>query len=120
MLALALLTRESYEFFFSARETAMAIDGKWNLTIQTPLGVQSSTLEVASSSGKLTGKQSGAEGEQEIENGTVEGDTASWSIDIMSPMPLTLTFNGSVSGDSLSGTVKLGAFGESTFAGERA
>ena len=98
----------------------MAIDGKWNLTIQTPLGVQSSTLEVASSSGKLTGKQSGAEGDQEIENGTVEGDTASWSIDITSPMPLTLTFNGSVSGDSLSGTVKLGAFGESTFAGERA
>ena len=99
----------------------MAIDGTWNSTIKTPLGAQTSTLEVVSSSGKLTGKQSGpTHGEQEIENGTVDGDKASWSIDITSPAPLTLTFEGSVSGDSLSGTVTLGAFGESTFAGERA
>lgn len=98
----------------------MAIDGTWNCTIKTPLGPQTSTLEVVSSSGKLTGKQSGpAHGEQEIENGTVDGDTASWSIDITSPAPLTLTFDGTVSGNSLSGTVTLGSFGELTFKGER-
>lgn len=98
----------------------MAIDGKWNLTVNTPMGAQTSTLEVASSGGALTGTQAGAQGSQAIENGTVNGDEASWSIDIVSPMPMTLTFKGKVSGDSLSGTVTLGAFGNSTFMGERA
>jgi hypothetical protein len=98
----------------------MAIDGKWNLTIQTPLGEQSSMLEVASSGGALTGKQSGDQGTQDIENGTITGDEASWSIAIVVPMPMTLTFSGTVSGDALSGTVRLGAFGESTFTGARA
>ncbi len=98
----------------------MAIDGKWTLTIQTPLGEQSSTLDVTASGNALTGKQSGDQGTQDIENGTIDGDEASWSIDIVVPMPMTLTFTGTVSGDSMAGTVRLGAFGESTFAGARA
>ena len=98
----------------------MSIDGKWNLTINTPMGAQSSTLEVTSSGGALTGKQTGAQGSQDIDNGTVSGDEASWSIDIVVPMPMTLSFKGKVAGDKISGTVTLGAFGDSTFMGERA
>ena len=98
----------------------MAIDGKWTLTIQTPLGEQSSTLDVTASGNALTGKQSGDQGTQDIENGTIAGDEASWSIDIVVPMPMTLTFTGTISGDSMAGTVRLGAFGKSTFAGARA
>ncbi len=98
----------------------MAIDGKWNLTINTPMGAQSSTLEVASSGASLTGTQTGAQGGQAISNGSVNGDEASWSIDIVVPMPMTLSFKGKVDGDKLSGTVTLGAFGDSTFMGERA
>ena len=52
--------------------------------------------------------------------GAVNGDEASWSIDITSPMPMTLSFKGKVDGDKLAGTVTLGAFGDSTFMGERA
>jgi len=98
----------------------MAIDGKWNLTVNTPMGAQSSTLEVTSSGATLTGTQAGAQGAQAINDGAVNGDEASWSIDITSPMPMTLSFKGKVSGDSLSGSVTLGPFGDSTFMGERA
>jgi len=98
----------------------MAIDGKWNLTIKTPLGDRSSTLDVTSAGGKLTGAQSADDGTQAIENGAIDGDEASWSVDITSPMPMTLSFSGAVSGDTLSGTVQLGGFGESTFEGQRA
>ena len=98
----------------------MAIDGKWNLTVNTPMGAQTSTLEVASSGSSLTGTQAGAQGGQAINNGAVNGDEATWSIDITSPMPMTLTFKGKVAGDSLSGSVTLGPFGDSTFQGERA
>jgi hypothetical protein len=98
----------------------MAIDGKWNLTIKTPLGDRSSTLEVASAAGKLTGAQTaGGDDSSAIENGAIKGNEASWSVDITSPMPMTLTFNGAVAGDTLSGTVQLGPYGESTFSGER-
>ena len=31
----------------------MAIDGKWNLTVNTPMGAQTSTLEVTSSGGSV-------------------------------------------------------------------
>ena len=98
----------------------MAIDGKWNLTIKTPLGDRASTLDVTSSGGKLSGAQTADDGTQAIENGEINGDAASWSVDITSPMPLTLSFEGTVSGDTLSGTVRLGSFGESTFEGQRA
>jgi len=98
----------------------MAIDGKWDLTIQTPVGERMSTLDVSSSGGKLIGKQTGDQGTQDIENGAIDGDEARWSIDIVVPMPMTLTFTGTVSGDTMAGTVQLGAFGESTFSGARA
>lgn len=98
----------------------MAIDGKWNLTIKTPIGDQSSVLEVTSAGGKLSGKQHADQGTQDIDNGEITGDEASWSIDIVVPMPMTLTFSGTVSGNTIAGTVQLGAFGQSTFSGMRA
>lgn len=98
----------------------MAVDGKWNLTINTPMGAQTSTLELSTSGGALAGTQTGAQGSQAIENATVDGDEVGWSIDIVVPMPMTLSFKGKVEGDAISGTVTLGAFGDSTFMGERA
>ena len=61
----------------------------------------------------------GAMGEQSIE-GKVSGDTLTWSTSITSPMPMTLEFNATVSGDAMSGTVKLGAFGSAPLSGVRA
>jgi hypothetical protein len=98
----------------------MAIDGSWNLTINTPMGAQSSKLDVKAAGAALTGTQTGAQGSQAIENGAVNGDEVAWSIDIVVPMPMTLAFKGKVDGDKLAGTVTLGAFGDSTFMGERA
>jgi hypothetical protein len=37
-----------------------------------------------------------------------------------SPMPMKLEFAAEVDGDAISGTVKLGAFGNATFSGTRA
>ena len=98
----------------------MAVDGAWNLTINTPMGAQSSKLEIKAEGAALTGTQTGAQGSNAIENGAVNGNEVSWSIDIVVPMPMTLSFKGKVDGDKLAGTVTLGAFGDSTFMGERA
>ena len=84
------------------------------------MGDQKSALTVQSQGSGFAGTMSGAGGQSEVENGKVEGEQVSWSAKITSPMPLTLEFSGAVSGDSLSGSVKLGAFGSAPFTGERA
>lgn len=95
----------------------MAIDGKWNLTIKTPMGEQTGTLTLKQEGDTLTGEMTGAAGATAIENGKVEGEKLSWHAKVTNPMPLTLEFEGTEEGGNLSGNVKLGAFGTSTFSG---
>jgi hypothetical protein len=97
----------------------MAVDGKWNLKIKTPMGEQGGVLELKTEGGKLTGSMSGNMGSVGIENGSVDGNAVKWSAKVTSPMPIQLDFDGKVEGDALSGNVKLGAFGTSTFSGAR-
>lgn len=97
----------------------MAVDGKWEITINSPLGAQKATLDLATDGGTLTGTQTAAQGSGPLENGKVDGDNLSWSAKISSPMPLTLDFSGAVEGDKLSGSVKAGAFGSFPFTGNR-
>jgi hypothetical protein len=101
-------------------ETAMAIDGNWNLTMSTPMGERSATLSLNSTGGTLTGTQ-GAEGNTaEIFDGTVNGDDVSWKVSITNPMPLTLEFTGKVAGDDISGEMGIGPMGSFPFSGKRA
>ena len=97
----------------------MAVDGKWEIVINSPMGAQKATLELATSGGGLTGTQTAAQGSGPLENGKVDGDAVSWSAKITSPMPMTLDFAGAVDGDTLSGSVKAGSFGSFPFSGTR-
>jgi hypothetical protein len=98
----------------------MAADGTWNLTMNTPMGERRSTLTLAASGGSLTGRQEAEGNTSDIASGTVSGNDVSWQVSITNPMPLTLTFNGTVDGDSLSGTADTGMFGSFPFSGTRA
>jgi hypothetical protein len=95
----------------------MSIDGTWKLTFETPIGTQETTLEAKAVGAALTGTQTGRDGSQAIHDGAVNGHEASWSLAITSPMPMTLEFKGTVNGDAMSGSVKLGMFGETSFTG---
>jgi len=99
----------------------MAVDGTWKLTVNTPMGAQESTLTIKASGAQLTGTQSAPNGDSTaISEGSVNGNNVSWKASITKPMPLTLEFSGAVSGDRISGDVKLGMFGTSSFSGTRA
>lgn len=99
----------------------MAVDGTWNLVVTTPMGPQESTLVIQSSGNTLTGTQSAKSGDgRPIESGTVNGNAIAWKASITKPMALTLEFSGTVDGDNLSGSVKLGMFGTAKFTGVRA
>lgn len=98
----------------------MAIDGKWEITINSPMGAQKATLDLKAEGATLSGSQTAMGGTQAVTNGKIDGNNLSWSGSITSPMPMTLEFNGTVDGDKLSGSVKAGAFGSFPFSGGRA
>ncbi len=98
----------------------MSADGTWNTTINTPMGAQNGTLTLSTEGGNLTGSMVGPTGEMDIQDGAIDGDTLTWKADITSPMAMTLEFSAQVDGDAISGSVKLGAFGDATFSGTRA
>ena len=99
----------------------MTPDGKWQLTINTPLGAQQSMLTISANGDSLSGTQSAASGdERPIEDGRIEGDNLSWKASITKPMPMVLEFAATVQGNSISGSVKLGPFGTQSFHGVRA
>jgi hypothetical protein len=99
----------------------MAVDGTWKLTVNTPMGAQDSTLVISSSGATLTGTQSAGSGDgRPIDDGKVSGNSISWKASITKPMPMTLEFSGTVQGDKLDGSVKLGMFGTASFTGVRA
>ncbi|HEY8253248.1 MAG TPA: hypothetical protein VIG39_01335 [Rhizomicrobium sp.] len=98
----------------------MTIDGKWEVTINSPMGAQKATLDLKADGNALTGSQTAMAGTQPVTNGKIDGNNVSWSASITSPMPMTLEFTGTVDGDKLSGSVKAGAFGSFPFSGGRA
>ena len=98
----------------------MAADGTWNLTMNTPMGERRSTVTLSTSGGTLTGMQEAEGNTTEIAGGTVSGNDLSWQVSIIDPMPLTLTFSGTVDGNSLNGTADTGMFGSFPFSGTRA
>jgi hypothetical protein len=98
----------------------MSADGTWNTTMNTPMGAQSGTMTLSTDGGSLTGKLSGPQGEIDLEDGTVDGNSLTWKASITSPMAMTLEFSATLDGDEMSGDVKLGAFGNATFSGTRA
>ena len=98
----------------------MAVDGNWNLTLNTPMGERTATLSLKSSGSTLTGTQAAEGDSAEIFEGTVNGDDVAWKVSITSPMPLTLDFKGKVAGDGITGEMGIGFMGSFPFTGTRA
>lgn len=99
----------------------MAVDGTYNVEIDTPMGKQESKLTLKTDGDKLSGSVESPMGTLEFSGGKVSGDDVSWNMEIESPMgKMDLTYNLKVSGDNISGEVKAGDFGSSPLKGKRA
>jgi hypothetical protein len=98
----------------------MSADGNWNLVVTTPMGERHATLSVKTDGGALKGSQMADGNSAEIFEGTVNGNDVAWKVSITDPMEMTLEFTGTVTGDNIGGSVKLGMFGSSSFSGTRA
>jgi len=95
------------------------VDGKWDMTADTPMGKQTFGLTVESDGGSFKGSMSSPMGAQDV-TGTVSGDTLTFAMQLEQPMKLTLDYSLTVTGDAIAGSVKAGAFGSSNITGKRA
>ncbi len=95
------------------------VDGSWDTVVKSPMGDQKAVLTVKTDGTTWTGSQNGAMGSVDIADGTVDGDTITWSMNITVPMPMTLTGKATAEGDTLTGTVTAGAFGSFPMTGTR-
>ena len=97
----------------------MSIDGTWNLAMNTPMGAQTGTLTVKSNGGALEGELVGPQGTVAMEDGKVDGDSATWSV-TAEQMAMKIDFSVTIDGDKMTGEAELGTFGKATLEGTRA
>ncbi len=68
------------------------VQGKWKITIKTPMGDKSGVLELLVSGKTLTGSLSDADHHVAISDGKIEGNKLSWRAKISKPMRLSFKF----------------------------
>jgi autotransporter translocation and assembly factor TamB len=98
----------------------MSVTGTWNLTLNSPLGDQSATLQIQETGGAYQGTLKGKAEPTAVEELKVDGSNVGFSADWRVRVGrLKLAFSGTVSGDGLSGTYST-PFGAFNFSGTRA
>ncbi len=95
------------------------MQGKWNITLKTPMGDRAGVLELNIQGATLTGSLSDGEHYAEISEGKVAGNKLSWSAKITKPMNMKFKFTATVDADRISGDARH-LLGRATFTGTRA
>jgi hypothetical protein len=95
------------------------VQGRWNITINTPMGDKSGVLELKAEGTTLTGSLSDASHHVEISDCKIEGNTLYWSAKVSSPTHMKFKFTATVDNDRISGVAKH-LLGKATFTGTRA
>lgn len=115
----AALSGADPEVIGQAIEQEARIDGDWNMVLATVAGPQAMVGRFTTAGDVLKGVLDSDQGSQEF-TGTVAGNRLKWGMKVTAPMPMTLKYDLTVDGDSISGKVKLGMFGTAKVTGDRA
>src|SRR3546814_17432381 len=93
------------------------VDGSYECVTKSPMGDQKSVFTVQSDGDTFTGQNAGAMGSLDVENGKVDGNKLTWTMNMKVPMPMTLECEATIDGDALTGTIKAGPFGPMAMTG---
>lgn len=94
------------------------VQGRWNITIATPMGDKSGVLELRVDGNTLTGSLSHADHHVEISDGRIEGNRLTWRARITKPMRLSFKFTAVVEENRISGAARH-MLGTAAFTGTR-
>jgi hypothetical protein len=97
----------------------MDLSGTWELNVESPMGSRASDAIFTQTGETLGGKMVSPRGETPL-TGTVAGDTVKFGINVnVQGQNLQIDYSGTVTGDTMSGTVVFGSFGDGKFTGKR-
>ena len=96
------------------------VTGEWDLTVETQAGSGTPHFSLKQDGNKISGTYKGMLGESPV-TGSVKGNDVTISFQVNAQgTDLAVSYTGTVDGDSMKGTVKLGELGEGTFTGKKA
>lgn len=96
-----------------------SLDGTYDCMTKTPMGDQKSVFTVNTDGDSFTGQNAGMMGALDVVDGKVDGDTLTWKMNMVVPMPMALDCTATIDGDTLTGTINAGAFGQMPMTGTR-
>jgi hypothetical protein len=94
------------------------VQGRWHITIKTPMGDKSGVLDLIVSGKALTGSLSDGEHHVALSDGEISGNELRWSAKITQPMRMSFKFTAIVEDDRISGSARH-ILGTATFTGKR-
>ena len=95
------------------------VTGTWELNVVSPMGSRASDAIFTQSGETLAGKMVSPRGEVPLK-GTVSGDAVKFGINVnVQGQDLQIDYTGTVTGDTMSGTVVFGSFGDGTWTGKK-
>lgn len=95
------------------------VAGAYDCVTKSPMGDQKSVFTVNVDGDSFTGSNAGGMGSLDVENGKVDGNKLTWTMNMKVPMPMTLECEATVDGDTLTGSIKAGPFGSMAMTGTR-
>jgi hypothetical protein len=99
----------------------MAIDGVYQVEMNTPMGKQQAKLILKTSGNSLSGTMENPLGNAEFSGGTINGADIAWKVELQTPIgKMSLNCKGNIQGSEITGEVVVGSFGSFPFTGKKA
>jgi hypothetical protein len=93
--------------------------GTWNAIMDTPIGQIAAVFNFTEQDGVIGGVSSNDKETVDILDAAADGDRLTWILKTTKPMKLTLKFDVTVDGDTMTGTAKAGILPSSKVHGTR-
>jgi hypothetical protein len=95
------------------------VSGTWELNVESPMGSRASDAVFTQTGDTLGGKMVSPRGETPL-TGTIKGDAIAFGINVnVQGQNLQIDYSGTVTGDTMSGTVVFGSFGDGKWTGKK-
>jgi D-glucosaminate-6-phosphate ammonia-lyase len=95
------------------------VTGTWELNVESPMGSRASDAIFTQTGETLGGKMVSPRGEVPL-NGTIKGEAITFGLNVnVQGQNLQIDYTGTVTGDTMSGTVVFGSFGDGKWTGKR-
>ena len=95
------------------------VTGTWELNVESPMGSRASDAIFTQSGETLAGKMVSPRGEVPLK-GSIAGEAIKFGINVnVQGQDLQIDYTGTVTGDTMSGTVVFGSFGDGKWTGKK-